>query len=103
MVTEENLNSIGENLFVSRLPFTYSECGRVIRDAVHADCFEDVGVIAHSKPTRNRPPASYRAAEGKVDGLVKSPKNRVFVIPAKAGIHLGFNYLKILDSVFSRE
>jgi transposase len=66
MVTEDNLNRIGENLFVSRLPFTYSECDRVIRDVVHADCFEDVGVIAHTKPTKNRPVASYRAAEGKV-------------------------------------
>ena len=60
MVTKDNLNRIGENLFISRLPFTYSECDRVIRDAVHNDSFEDIGVTAHTKPTPNRPVASYR-------------------------------------------
>ncbi len=66
LVTKDNLNRIGENLFISRLPFTYSECDRVIRDAVEADSFEDIGVTAHTKPTPNRPVASYRVAEGNV-------------------------------------
>ena len=65
-MTEKNLDRIGENLFASRLPFTYKECNRVIRDVVGADCWENVGVIAHTKPTKNRPVASYRVSEGKV-------------------------------------
>lgn len=63
LVTEDNFKSMGDNLFITRLPFSYNECRRVIRNAVEKESWKDVGVIAHSKPTKNRAVASYRVAE----------------------------------------
>jgi transposase len=63
MVTKENLASMNDNLFISRLPFTYAECNRVVQEAVEKDCWEEVGVIAHTRPTKNRPVASYKVSE----------------------------------------
>ena len=66
MVTEDNLKSVGENLFITRLPFNYSECAQVVTEAVERDEWGEVGVIARTKPTRNRPVSSYRVAEREV-------------------------------------
>ena len=33
-MTEDNLAALGDTLFITRLPATYSECGRVIAEAV---------------------------------------------------------------------
>src|SRR5918996_5568544 len=49
LVTEDNLAALGDTLFITRLPATYSECGRVIVEAVAHNCWEDVGVLAHTK------------------------------------------------------
>jgi transposase len=48
LVTEDNFKSIGDNLFITRLPFSYNECRRVIRNAVQKESWKDVGVIAHT-------------------------------------------------------
>jgi transposase len=66
LVTADNLAALGDTLFISRLPATYSECGRVIEEALVQDHWAEVGVLAHTKPTKNRPVASYKAAEGQV-------------------------------------
>lgn len=66
LVTEANLAALGETFFVSRLPATYHECGRVIAEAVAHDTWDEVGVLAHTKPTKHRPGASYKVAEGAV-------------------------------------
>ncbi len=66
MVTETNLDTLGETLFISRLPATYSECERAIADAVSADSWEEVGVLAHTPPTKHRPASSYQVAEATV-------------------------------------
>jgi len=66
MVTEDNIKSAGENLFITRLPFNYSECAQVVTEAVERGEWDEVGVIARTKPTRNRPVSSYRVAEGEV-------------------------------------
>ena len=34
LVTEDNLATLGDTLFISRLPATYNECGRLITEAV---------------------------------------------------------------------
>jgi transposase len=65
-VTEDNLAALGDTLFITRLPATYSECERVIAEAVTQNSWEDIGVLAHTKPTKNRSVASYKAAEGQV-------------------------------------
>jgi transposase len=66
LVTEANLAALGETFFISRLPATYQACGRVIAEAVAADSWDEVGVLAHTKPTKRRPATAYKVAEGVV-------------------------------------
>jgi transposase len=66
LVTEDNLGALGDTLFISRLPATYNECGRLIADAVAHNTWEEVGVLASTKPTKHRPVTSYKAYEGHV-------------------------------------
>jgi len=66
LVTEANLAALGDSLFITRLPATYSECGRLIAEAVGHNTWEDVGVLAHTKPTKHRPVTSYKGYEGAV-------------------------------------
>ena len=67
MVTEENLKEMGENLFITRLPATYNECNRVIEEAVERDSWEEIGVIAKTKATKNRPGTFYKTYESEVE------------------------------------
>lgn len=61
-VTTENLVKAGEDIkFLSRLPATYKECGRVINDAVTCNEWVDMGVIAETDETTKRPSAHYKA------------------------------------------
>jgi len=83
MVTKKNLNVIGDDLlFISRLPANYNECRRVIKESVEKDDWEDLGVIAHSKPTVNRPAAYYKAHESEV--TLYGKKYRAVVIHSSA-------------------
>ena len=66
LVTEDNLAALGDTLFITRLPATYNECGRLIAEAVAHNTWEEVGVLAHTKPTKHRPATSYQAYEGEV-------------------------------------
>jgi transposase len=66
LVTEDNLAALGDTLFITRLPATYNECGRLIAEAVAHATWEDVGILAHTKPTKHRPVTSYKASEGQV-------------------------------------
>jgi transposase len=66
LVTEDNLATLGDTLFITRLPATYTECGRLIAEAVAHNTWEDVGVLAHTLPTTHRPATSYKAYEGAV-------------------------------------
>ena len=51
-VTEDNLKKAGtKTKFVSRLPATYNECRRAIRDAVQANEWIDIGVLAQTEDT----------------------------------------------------
>ena len=68
LMTEENLRVIGEALvFISRLPANYNECQRVIQEAVKQKGWEEIGILAETKPTKNRPGTHYRAYETHVD------------------------------------
>ena len=66
LVTEDNLAVLGDTLFISRLPATYNECGRIIAEAVAHNTWEECGVIASTKPTQHRPVTTYKAYEGEV-------------------------------------
>jgi transposase len=65
-VTENNLDLIGNNLFVSRLPATYTECHRVIEEAVTANQWVDWGNLAEIPTKSSRPCASYKSFEASV-------------------------------------
>lgn len=66
LVTEDNLAALGDTRFITRLPATYNACGRLIAEAVAHNTWEEVGVLAHTKPTQHRPATSYKASEGEV-------------------------------------
>jgi transposase len=64
-VTGKNLDKAVETntKFISRLPATYTECGRAIQEAARAGLWNDIGVISDSAPTPKRPPACYQTYE----------------------------------------
>ena len=66
MVTEKNLEAIGPNRFISRLPATYAECGRAIAAAVDAGAWTDLGRLAENAAGAARPCAVYKAFETSV-------------------------------------
>jgi len=55
LVTEDNLAALGGTLFLTRLPATSNACGRIIAEAVADHTWDDLGTIAHTKPTKHRP------------------------------------------------
>jgi transposase len=66
LVTEDNLAARGDTLFITRLPATYSECGRGIAEAVAHNQWEEVGVLAQTPPTKHRPGTFYKVAKSSV-------------------------------------
>ncbi len=78
LVTEDHLAALGDTLFITRLPATYNECGRLIAEAVAHNTWAEVGVLAHTKPTTHRPATSYKAYEAQVT-LYGTPYRAVVV------------------------
>jgi transposase len=78
LVTADNLATLGDTLFMSRLPATSNACGRLIAEAVAHHTWAEVGVLAHTKPTKHRPVTSYKASEGEVT-LYGTPYRAVVV------------------------
>ena len=78
LVSEANLAALGDTLFITRLPATYSECGRVIAEAVTHNRWQEVGVLAQTKPSKHRPGTSYKVDEGVVT-LYDKPYRAVVV------------------------
>jgi transposase len=66
LVTEDNLTALRDTFFITRLPATYSECGRLIAETVARNQWEEVGVLAQTQPTKHRPGTCYKVAEGSV-------------------------------------
>jgi transposase len=66
LVTEDNLSALRDTCFITRLPATYSACGRLIEEAVARHHWEEVGVLAQTPPTKHRPGTCYKVAEGSV-------------------------------------
>lgn len=67
-VTEDNLNKANDKTwFLTRLPATYNECSRVIRDAVASNQWIDIGPLAEEPDRPKRPTAHYRAYDGTVE------------------------------------
>jgi transposase len=66
MVTEKNLEAMGANRFISRLPATYGACGQAISEAVDSGSWIDLGQLAENAGTTKRPCATYKAVETSV-------------------------------------
>jgi transposase len=66
LVTKDNHTALRDTFFITRLPATYSECGRLIEEAVARNHWEEVGVLAQTPPTKHRPGTFYKVAEGEV-------------------------------------
>ncbi|MDI6800399.1 MAG: IS1634 family transposase [Actinomycetota bacterium] len=64
-VTPKNLEALGENLFITRLPFTYKQTDRIIAEAVRKD--EWIAVKSEVASSDKRKRASYRVCEGAVE------------------------------------
>ena len=64
LVTEDHLAALGDTLFITRLPTTYSACGRVIAEAVAHNHWAEVGVLTQTPPPKHRPGTCYKVAEG---------------------------------------
>jgi transposase len=63
MVTEDNLNAVGMNRFISRLPANYGECDKAVERAVAAEAWTDIGTMAETVTGKQRPCATYKAFE----------------------------------------
>lgn len=61
MVTPKNLEAIGGNLFITRLPFSYAEADRVVLDAVKSGKW--TGVETEVQSSGSRKAAKYRVCE----------------------------------------
>jgi hypothetical protein len=61
VVIEDDLAARGATFSASRLPATYNECGRVIAEAGAQENWDEVGVLAHTKPpgTAQAPPTTW--------------------------------------------
>jgi hypothetical protein len=81
LVPEENLAALGDTLFLSRLPATDNECSRRIAAAVAQAVWEEIGLLAPTKPTQNRPGTFYQAYEDEVT-LYGTPY-RAVVLPSR--------------------
>jgi len=58
---------MGNNLFLTRLPFSYKEADRVVAEAISEDVWTQVGTLNETPATTRRPPAVYRSAEKTVE------------------------------------
>ncbi len=82
MVTEDNLSEMGDNLFVTRLPFTYTETNRVVSEAVTHGQWDHIGTLNETPATNKRPPALYDIAEKTV--LLYGQEFRAVVVHSSA-------------------
>jgi len=54
---------VGDNLFLTRLPFSYNEANRVVSEAVEQDTWEEIGALNETPVTAKRPAAIYSVTE----------------------------------------
>jgi Domain of unknown function (DUF4277) len=55
LVTAEHLTALGDTLFLTRVPATSNECGRLSAAAVAHNTWTALGVIAHTQPPPHCP------------------------------------------------
>ena len=63
LISPRNLQQLRDKRFISRLPASYNEHERVIATAVGADRWVELGPIAESAASKNRPLAHYKVSD----------------------------------------
>lgn len=73
-VTKDNLNKTDDNQtwFLTRLPATYNEYGRVIQDAVANDQWIDIGILTEGAHSAKRPAPHYRVNDSTAELYAKA-------------------------------
>ena len=66
LVTEDHLAALGHTLFIRRVPATSTAWERVIPEAVAREGWEDIGILATTRATKQRPATCSQASEGEV-------------------------------------
>ena len=54
-MTADHLAALRDTRCITRLPATYSACGRGLAEAVAHNAWEEVGGLAQTPPTQQRP------------------------------------------------
>ncbi len=68
MVTRKNLEEIGDDIqFISRMPATYGECSRLIKEAITKDEWVELGTLSDTKGSEKRPASVYKVWESEID------------------------------------
>ena len=67
LVNEDNLNLIGDNPFVTRLPASYKVHSETIDAALAEDKWEPVGTLNQTPASAKRPAAIYKVAEHQIE------------------------------------
>lgn len=80
MVTGKNMEAVGDNLFITRLPFTYNEAERIILEAVRQGTWSEVETQVPSSGRRQA--ATYRVCEMAV--TLKKKSYRAIVVHSDA-------------------
>lgn len=81
MVTQKNLEAVGGNLFITRLPFTYGEAERVVSDALQAGAWAAAPQPAPASARRTA--AAYRVCE--MAATIEERSYRAIVVHSDAG------------------
>lgn len=82
LVTEDHLPALRDTFFITRLPATDREGGRLIAEAVAPNHWEAVGGLAPTPPTQPRPGPGSKVAEGGV--TLDGKTYRAVVVPASS-------------------
>ena len=82
MVTRDNLDAMGSNLFLTRLPFSYNEANRVVSEAICEDIWQEVGALNETPATVKRPATIYRVTEKNV--LLYDQEYRAIIVHSSA-------------------
>ena len=83
-VTGKNLAKAAETgiKFVSRLPATYAECSRVIKEAVEKHQWTNIRAVSETAGTAKRPPAQYQLYETSL--TIEDREYRAIVVHSSA-------------------
>jgi len=83
MVTRKNLEEIGDDIqFISRMPATYNECSRLIKQGIEKNDWDELGTLADTKGSEKRPASVYKTWE--TEAVLYGKSYRAVVVHSSA-------------------